>query len=245
MRLVVAGWAAWAPDLETPEAWRAWAERPTPLAEEGTPNARFLPPMLRRRCTPLSKMMLRVAFDCATEDLRADVRTVFSSRHGSINESLDLLRCVVDDAPLSPARFSHTVHNAQAGLFSIAAGNRCASASIADRDGTMAAGFLEAMGHLEREPETPVLLVAGDAPLDPTFAPLVPGPQVPHALALRLTTGGEGTEISFALGEARDRGALPWPDAVEWLRFFLSPDASVSIPGARCGYTWRKETSTP
>ena len=50
----VRGWAAWAPGLEEPEAWRRWAKDPAPLEREGVPDATFLPAMLRRRCTPLT-----------------------------------------------------------------------------------------------------------------------------------------------------------------------------------------------
>ena len=62
------------------------------------------------------------------------MRTVFASRHGSINESIELIECVARGQPLSPAKFSHTVHNAQAGLFSIAARNR-ARVELARRAG--------------------------------------------------------------------------------------------------------------
>lgn len=241
MRFVLESWSAWAPGLEEPEAWRTWAKDPTPLAEEGTPNARFLPPMLRRRCTPLSKMMLRTAFECVEEDARSEVRTVFASRHGSINESLDLLRCVAEDAPLSPARFSHTVHNAQAGLFSIAAGNRQASASIAAQEDTLGCGFLEACAHLERDPERRVLLVVGDAPLAETFAPLVDAPQAPYSLALLLSTDGDGSAMHFSPTTEREPSGLRWPEAIELLRWLLGEEERLAIPGAHCGFEWRKE----
>ena len=102
---------------------------------EGTPDARFLPPMLRRRCTPLTKAMLHVAFAACPEDLRGAVRTVFASRHGELRESFPLFELVVSGQPLSPTRFTHTVHNAQAAMYSIAAGNRRASSALAgERD---------------------------------------------------------------------------------------------------------------
>ena len=80
--------------------------------------------MLRRRCTPLSRAMLTAAFGAVGAVAPSDVRTVFASRYGSINESVALLRNIARDERMSPARFTHTVHNAQSGLFSIAAGNR-------------------------------------------------------------------------------------------------------------------------
>ncbi len=114
--------------------------------------------MLRRRCTPLTRLVLTAAFGALAEEERPDVRTVFASRHGSINESIELIHSVVRGERISPTKFSHTVHNAQAGLFCIAAGNRQASSSLAARADTFACGWLEALTHLEREPERPVLL---------------------------------------------------------------------------------------
>ena len=54
---------------------------------------------------------------------------------------------------LSPARFSHSVHNTQVGLFSIWARNPLPSVSVAAGAETFAHGFLEAVGRLQREPE--------------------------------------------------------------------------------------------
>src|SRR5206468_1169285 len=86
--VVVRTWSAWAPGIETPEAWKTWAAAPAPLRADGVPDARDIPAMLRRRCTPLSRAMLTAACGAAPGDDAASVRTVFASRYGSINESV-------------------------------------------------------------------------------------------------------------------------------------------------------------
>jgi hypothetical protein len=237
----VLGWAAWAPGLEDAAAWRSWADAPEPLGREGVPDARFLPAMLRRRCTPLTRIMLRAAYDACEEPLRAEVRTVFASRHGSINESIELIECVARGLPLSPAKFSHTVHNAQAGLFSIAAGNRRASSSLAAQQDTLGHGWLEALAHLQREPGRPVLLVVGDVPLAPTFAPLVKEPVCSYAVAWLLAAAAEGERVSFASGAPRGpRSDLAWPDAAELLRWWLSGEPELEITGVRQRFAWTR-----
>ena len=136
---------------------------------------------------------------------------VFASRHGNINESVGLFQRLARQEPLSPTRFSHTVHNAQAGLFSIAAANRSGSSSISAREETFACGFLEALTFIERNPERSVLLVVGDAPLSDTFAPLVEEARSAYALALLLSSGPGprvGLELSTGAGGASTR---PWP----------------------------------
>ena len=225
MRARVLRWSAWAPGLETNEAWRDWAARPEPLAASGHPEARFLPAMIRRRCTPLTRIVLTAAFGCLEESQRAAVRTVFASRHGSVNESIGLLEQIVREERISPARFSHSVHNAQAGLFCIAADNRRASSSLAGREDSFAMGWLEALAHLEREPERPVLYVMGDVELAPTFAELVDEPPASYAVALLLAHEGEGDEFELSCAAPDEAPERPWPHAAEFLRWWLTGDA--------------------
>lgn len=241
MEVVLRGWSAWAPGLEDRLSWERWAEQPESLGREGIPDAKFLPPMLRRRCTPLTKIMLRVAFDTCPETERGAVRTVFASRHGSINESIDLIEAVVRKERLSPAKFSHTVHNAQAGLFSIAAGNREASASLAAQADTFPLGFLEALTHLEREPSRPVLFVTGDVPLAPTFAPLVSEPTASYAVGLVLATRGEGPRIEFEITAGAGRASAQWPQAAEFLRWWLAGTDALQMKGIRQQFCWNRD----
>lgn len=183
-------------------------------------------------------MMLSAAFDCCESDKRSEVATVFSSRHGNINESIDLLDRLADDKPLSPTRFSHTVHNAQAGLFSIAANNRCPSSSISAQQDSFACGYLESMAFLQREPTRPVLLVVGDAPLEPRFGPIAE-PIGSYAVALLLATGGDTLE--FEVGSADESTHIGrWPDATEFLRWHLSDESELQLCNGRRRWTWRK-----
>jgi hypothetical protein len=228
-RAHVLRWSAWAPGLPDPAAWEAWAEAPVPLATEGHPDAAFLPALLRRRCTPLTRLVLTAAFGALSEQERPQVRTVFATRHGSINESIELLHQVVAGERLSPTKFSHTVHNAQAGLFCIAAGNRQASSSLAAGADTFSCGWLEALTHLERDPTCPVLLVTSDIALDPTFAALVPEPPGAYGLGLLLAREGDGPGFDFDLAGCGKAGAQPWPDATEFLRFLLAGEDRLEL----------------
>jgi hypothetical protein len=228
-------WSAWAPGLPDHAAWVAWAAAPAPLSPDGHPDAAFLPAMLRRRCTPLTRLVLTAAFGALHEEERPHVRTVFATRHGSINESIELLHQVVAGERLSPTKFSHTVHNAQAGLFCIAAGNRQASSSLAAGSDTFSSGWLEALTHLEREPARPVLFVTSDVPLDATFAALVPEPPGAYGLGLLLAREGDGPAFDFDLAGHGKVGAQPWPDAAEFLRFLLVGEERLEI--GRFGWT--------
>jgi hypothetical protein len=234
-------WSAWSPGCEDSDAWRRWCSDPGQPGTEGRPAVEFLPPMLRRRCSNLARIMLSVAFDCCGEEPADEVATVFASRHGNINESIDLLDRLALHQPLSPTRFSHTVHNAQAALFSIAAGNRAASSSIAAQEDTFGAAYLEALTFLERAPRRPVLLVMADVPLAPTFAALVDEPLASYGLALLLARDGEGTPLDFGIEPEQNGAARPrWPDALEFLRWLLSDEPRLDLGRGRRRWVWEK-----
>ncbi len=245
----VRGWSAWSPGLDDANAWRGWCANPCELASEGRPEARFLPALLRRRCGSLARIMLTTAFDCCEADEIAEVNTVFASRHGNINESIDLLDRLALGKPLSPTKFSHTVHNAQAGLFSIATGNRLASSSVAAQDDSFACGYLEALTLLERHPERSVLLVVGDVPLAPAFARLVDEPLGSYGLALLLAAPDRNAPDSLAFGmtpspTSASTTELPtepiWPDAIEFLRWYLSGAAALVLGRGRRHWHWQR-----
>jgi hypothetical protein len=239
--VVLRSWSAWSPGREDAAAWQQWAQAPEPLEREGRPEARFLPALLRRRCSALSRIVMTSAFECCPESERSDARTVFASRHGNINESIGLVESIARKQPISPTRFSHTVHNAQAGLFSIAANNRQTSSSIAALEDTFACGYIEALTHLQREPERSVLLVVADVPLAPTFAKLIEEPAASYGVSLLLATAGEGPAITFAAAAPDAEPRKPaWPDAAEFLRWLLVEDGDLCLGSGSRRWRWER-----
>ena len=237
MRVRIDNWAAWSPGLETQDAWRTWATSPEPLGCEGVPEVKFLPPAIRRRSTGLTKMMVRAGFDCCGATLRSDVRTVFASRHGAIDIAVKILANIVTDEPVSPTQFSHSVHNTQAGLYSIAAANRQASSSLAAEADTFASAFLEALLHLERAPQTPVLVIVGDEPLPEKLLPLVDEPAAAYAAALLLSADDTGIEFRLNSSDTAPEALTPlaWPQAIEFIRWWASQSREdLSLGARRC-----------
>ena len=236
-------WSAWSSGREDAHAWRSWCADPVALEPGGCPEARFLPPLIRRRCSPLARIALTTAFDCCGEEERGRTSTVFASRHGNINESIELLDRLAQRQPLSPTVFSHTVHNAQAALFSLAAHNGHTSSSIAAQADTFGCAWLEALALLEREPEWPVLLVMADVPLASAFASLADEPDASYGLALLIAPTSAGDGLAFAI-EPATRPATParWPDAVEFLRWLLSDDRRLVLGLGPRRFVWQKQS---
>lgn len=230
MRRVV----AWAPGFATEPDWRALATAPARAlpAEPGAPEVRFLPPLVRRRCDDLTRALLHVANECAGAEALAACAAVFASRNASLSALVELLEALATGRPPSPNTFSHSVHNAPAGVFSVWAKNRNACSSIAAGHETFLCGLLEALCLLAREPARDVLLVCGDEYAPPPFTQHARPHAPTHALALLLGAGGEGRPLELALEPSTGEGAAEkreLPDELAFARWWHSGDAALAL----------------
>lgn len=176
----IAADAAWAPNIETKEAWLAWANGERTIQGGGEPPVAPMPPMLRRRAGFLGKMALEAAYGCLGG--ATGVPTVFCSRHGESARSIDLLLDLANNVPLSPTSFGLSVHNAIGGLFSIARGDHANNIAIAAGGSSIEHGVIEACGLLA-DGEPTVLLVAYDCPLPEIYASFQDCQERPYAWA--------------------------------------------------------------
>jgi hypothetical protein len=200
----IAGHAAWAPGLDTPQAWVAWAETPFVIVGGAAePGVKQMPAMLRRRAGFLGKMALEVAYQCI--DGRSDVLTVFCSRHGEAARAVELLTELAGDVPLSPTGFGLAVHNASAGLFSIARADRANHLALAAADTTIEHAVIEACSLLaDGEPE--VLLVAYENCLPSVFSRFERRQEQPYAWAWLMRPAG-GNTVRLSWKAATDESA--------------------------------------
>jgi hypothetical protein len=246
----ILSWAAWSPGIESQQAWREWAHAPCPLEREGTPDVTFLPALQRRRCDPLSRMALRVAHDaCPASSLR-EVTAVFASRHGSFGTMASLLDDLARECPMSPTRFSHSVHNTQAGLFSIWAKNQNSSTCVAAGRDTFAHGFLEALSSLRRYPERPALLVMGDEAVPEPFTQIADHDHGAYAVALLLAApreeAGESESVHFELrSHDPDEPAPGPPQALCFVRWLVGSEPCLEIASGHHTWVWRRQGSSP
>ena len=106
------------------------------------PDVSFVPPLVRRRLSPLQKIFFALAKRVGAET----GEVVFASRDGEDT----LTRRIVDDfqtdGSVSPQRFSTSVYNAAPGLWSVQTKNRSAYTALAGGDDTIECGLLEALG---------------------------------------------------------------------------------------------------
>lgn len=106
------------------------------------PDVSFVPPLLRRRLSPLQRIHFALA---SKVESTPSSSVTFASRDGEDT----LTRRIVDDfhvdGSVSPHRFSSSVYNAAPGLWSVNTKNRAPYTAIAAGDDTIECGLLEAL----------------------------------------------------------------------------------------------------
>lgn len=207
----VCRWAAWAPGLETQDAWAHWLAAPSwpwPAGDAVAPLAE-VPAMTRRRIDPLGRAALQVAWWAQGAQPTGPV--VFASRWGEIARSVALLRQLGEGEPLSPTAFSLSVHNASSAVYSIARGDTANYTAVSAGPGSAAAGVCEALGLLgQGAPQ--VLLVSVEAALPEPYQAMDGQPGPLRAWAALLEPAEQGLRLQACASDAEpDAAALP-PD---------------------------------
>ena len=225
-------WSAWASGLDSTDGRLI---EPSNAVVPG-----YVPKMLQRRLSPLSKAVFSVADQCVQDGKTCPV--VFSSAHGEICKSLDMLKTIQAGDELSPTAFSLSVHNAIAGLFSIAYGNSQEISVIAPGFDGIAPAFIEALGLLH-EGADEALIVLYDEPIA-DFYPIAPfnlNTAFPCVLALRIALGGDGLPMQFCHStESRDDGEHP-VQILALIRFLLAKKLLLHLGNLGHSWTWHKK----
>jgi len=225
---IVCKWSTWSPETNDGD------DRLIDANNVSVPAC--VPKLLQRRLTPLAKAVFAVADRCINTDEALPV--VFSSAHGELSKSLEMLKAIQASEELSPTAFSLSVHNAIAGLFSIAYHNHQEITVIASGREGIAPAFIDALGSLH-EGANEVLIVLYDEPIADFYptAPFNLNSAEPCVLALRLALSGAGLSLSLNRStDTRDVGE----HSVQLLAFlnFLLADEQVLNLG---NWTWCKK----
>jgi len=228
---VITNWCAWAPGFNFDDT------RLIPAILLAELNQ--VPKFLQRRLSPLARAVFKVAENCM--DQPTSLPVVLSSSHGEICKSLEMLKTIQRGEELSPTAFSLSVHNAIAGLFSIAYNNRQEFTVIAPCQEGIAAAFAEGLGILqEGAPE--VLLIFYEEPIADFYptAPYKLNITEPVVLALRISLCGDGLALNLArLNQTRNDGEQPL-QLLAFIRFLLVDDHVLELGNLGHSWTWRK-----
>jgi Beta-ketoacyl synthase, N-terminal domain len=245
-------WTAWAPGLPDRPSWEQWLRHVTfHVAHQDTPACAHIPPLLRRRCSNLARMVLEVAFRVCEETQTSphQVYTIYCSRHGE----MQTLRMLFDDlaaaSPLSPTFFGNAVHHTPTGYWSITAQNSLISRTISGGEASFACGYLEASCLLNQYPEQPVLLVVADEILPEPFASAQPSPPFSYAVALLLRADANDGSISLQFGRSgpgTTRTSVYYSEPVcDFLHWLVCDQERAQFITSAGGWQWQRCSTPP
>jgi len=232
----IAQWRAWAPGLDSVEAWQAWSRQPVVLeGSDAAPDVSFLPAMQRRRLSRLARMAFSVGWPLA--DGRENLPLVFVSRHGETPRTFEILSDLANEQPLSPTQFSLSVHNAIIGLWSIMRGETSEMTALAAAGDGLEHGMLEA-ATLLNEGASAVLLVITEEQPPEAYSTWIDDVPFPYAVGLLLTPG---TDWRLTLNSAPQARSKPqWPHALNLLRTLLGQQPHCQHAWKNRLWTWQR-----
>jgi hypothetical protein len=182
-------------------------------------------------------MMLHVAGVCAQG--MTGLRLVFASQHGELGYTVALLRALAAREPLSPTLFSLSVHNAAAGLLSTARADRGESTAVAAGEETLGYALLEAHCQFIADPQRPLLMVYGDAPLPDEYRRFgsPADASLPKGRALALLVSREASRPTAVSTEPAERAPSSEPQVQAFIRHLEHGD-STSWSTGTTAWSW-------
>jgi len=236
MKLHIESSAVWFPGCENGTTLNAILSNET-LPASTWPKLAFVPPMQRRRLSPFAKIALYVALH-ASETVDENLPMIFSSRHGDLHKTSDLLADLALDNELSPTAFSLSVHNAVAGLFSILTKNKSAINAIAAGQDSLFMALVDAYARLKSGICNKLLLVHVDQALPEIYDDFRDEVQVDHALALVLSLGNEHKSVLEIKFESHNdvSNSNKMPSALLLFAWLNSKELNLNITSNR--YHW-------
>lgn len=178
-------WQAWAPGVASPEDWRAWLPGGGCADSAAQPDLGYLPSLLRRRLDRSGRMAMSTAWPCAAG--LDSVPSVFASRHGALERTVELLTNLARVEPLSPTSFSLSVHNSTLGLFSIARSDRAATTAMAAGADSLGLALLEGALQIADGAERVLVCYADDKLPSPYSEVIQDVDHHPFSISLLLT----------------------------------------------------------
>ncbi|MGJ0486098.1 MAG: beta-ketoacyl synthase chain length factor [Methylomicrobium sp.] len=236
---VLNAWGTWVSGLNGKQDWHGLRRDLPPFGQVSAKIPDFIPKLQQRRLSPLARAVFNAIDQCLTPG--ETLPTVFSSAHGEVGKALKMLKMIQAREELSPTAFSLSVHNAIAGLYSIAYRNQQEITVVAPGREGIAPAFIEALGLLAESAEQ-VLVVLYDEPIA-EFYPVAPfklNAEFTCALALRLSLSGEGIPLRLSrVSEWKEKGEQPLQLPL-FIDFLLGDQDEASMAFQGSSWRWEK-----
>ncbi|MBS3797726.1 beta-ketoacyl synthase chain length factor [Pseudoalteromonas sp. BDTF-M6] len=195
----------------------------------------WVKPIQRRRLSHFAKMILSCAHQVNPEAQPMPI--IFSSRHGDLHKTSDLLAQLQAREPLSPTQFGLSVHNAVAGLLSILTNNKAPIVALAGGSDSINSALCEAYMQLQDPEVERVMVIHADRALPELYQEFAYEPQLDHCVALVMSKVPEAIKggTSFRLEQSNDAAKLTQLPAL-YLAQALLQQHSTELCGWRLHY---------
>ncbi|WMD22880.1 beta-ketoacyl synthase chain length factor [Achromobacter seleniivolatilans] len=235
----IAQWQGWTQGIDEPTDWLDWAKHPyCPLGDQRAPRLDFLPPMQRRRLSPLA----RAVFECAWPlgENHPNMPLVFASRHGETTRNFGLLQSLAAGEALSPTAFGLSVHNAIAAQWSIIRRETAESVALSVEDDGLEHAFIEAAMLFDQGHKDVLLVLAEERP-PAAYTPWMDDVPYTYAAAFRLRPGNEWTLTMSAEPAHTDASREQvWPNPLNLLRHLTLRTPSWHHANHARRWTWTR-----
>lgn len=198
-KVYIRKYSVWAPGIESPEEWLEWkAGNREVLREPLAPKLPFVDMLLRRRLSMATKMAVYV--NHFVSEGFPKTKITYASEFGEICRQLKISQALIETDMVSPANFSLSVFNAASACASIVEGNMEGySAGYAGVD-SFENGLRDCVSALVHSDDAERIFLFSDELVPEEYAPVCDYPNVPFALALRLSKnpcGGREVDLSL------------------------------------------------
>ncbi|WP_175129875.1 beta-ketoacyl synthase chain length factor [Achromobacter piechaudii] len=235
----IAQWQGWTQGMESPEDWFYWAQHPyCPLDASRAPRLDFLPPMQRRRLSPLARAVFECAWPLAAE--RPAMPFVFASRHGETTRNFGLLQALAADEPLSPTAFGLSVHNGIAAQWSIIRRETTESIALSVDDDGLEHAFIEGALLLDQGHDDVLIVLAEERPPAP-YSPWIDDVPYTYAAAFHLRAGSDWSLTMSSAAPAAEASNEPvWPNPLNLMRHLALRTPSWAHGNSARRWTWTR-----
>lgn len=158
-------------------------------------------------------------------DERSSIPTLFASRHGDTELTLQLLQGIAQQDLMSPTKFSLAVHNAIGGLLSIVRQDQSPMTAISASDGLVVQTLFELKALLTQYPR--VMCVIYDVPLPEVYKPYAESLDFP--LAVAFVANQQHSDIELTLTKSDEGYQSPHDIDLMALVKLLSGDETHAI----------------
>lgn len=234
----IAAWNAVSSRVASAEQWQQWAagRLDAESLPEYKPALSFLPAMQRRRLGASARLVCEAAWELA--NAYPNCLPIYVSHDGEINRSFELWPELLRSGTVSPTSFGLSVHNAQAGQWSILRGDMQESTALATLSDGIETALAEAYAMLCDGAER-ILLVMADDPLKIDYAVAAERAPFPYALAMVLEKGN-AYRLTLEPADRPSENTEPYWGALDWIRFMLSDGLKQSRNYTDRIWHWQK-----